>query len=131
VGFTATPRIEGVKGPPNRWVLPWTSDSGGSFDDTTYEVITGSLVGIEIVSSSTARPNVNYSVQLFKESTLEMIGSLGSNINNFIPKYIVPGATLDDGTNQGAVPFQLNEKVRLVVSYAGSAKSGSVILYTR
>lgn len=123
---TVTQSSQGQDAGINRVVLAWTSDSGGSVD-VTFGNLRGQLVGVELVTSSTGRPNENYAALLFDASNRELFGADGIHASPSIPKRFCPALDIGDS----AMPYPLNEDMRLVISYAGSVKSGQVILYLK
>lgn len=109
----------------NKLTFDWLSTSGGAVDTTYGKQVTGDLLGIILVpDAEPAAPLDNYDV---------------SFLNQYGAPIMVAAANCDSATvlslsarkvANECMPLA-NDKVRIVVSNAGSANSGQVIVYYR
>lgn len=108
--------------------LDWLSDSSGDVSGTTTTVgIDGEIYRVVFQpDSSGTQPTDQYDVVLNDDDSMDVLLGLGADLSNAADTQIVPIMT--DGTNYyGRVA--VHGMLTLVVSNAGNAKGGIVIIY--
>jgi hypothetical protein len=111
--------------------LDWTSDASGDVSGTATTVpIDGEIYRVvTIPDSGSDAPTDNWDFDLLDDDSVDVLDGLGDNepntgSNQFSP--ILDGR--DDGSNFGLRPA-VHGMLTLVVSNAGNAKGGKVIIY--
>lgn len=117
-------------GPVRRTSLAWVSDGSGNVNGTTTKLV-GAIVRVEFVPSGAAAPTANYDVQLKSASGIDLLAGQGANLSDSAASQVAPACPFTDGTTTSIAPPQVNEEVELDVQNAGSAKAGTVVVYTR
>lgn len=117
-------------GPIRRTSLAWVSDGSGNVNGIATKLV-GAIVRVEFIPSATASPSANYDVQLKSESGIDLLAGQGANLSNSAASQFAPACPFTDGTTTSIAPPQVNEDVELDVRNAGSAKAGTVVVYTR
>lgn len=108
----------------------WVSDASG---DVSGNAVTKDLLGIllravHIPDSGGTQPTDAYDVLINDEHGIDVLQGTGADISNAAASDFFPALT-DGSTNSG--PTAVNGTLDLVVSNAGNAKGGSVVLYLR
>jgi hypothetical protein len=133
--FTVTNQSQyrGPGRPVQRYTIVWTSSAGGAVSGTaTGDYISGQLVRVVFIPGTAGvQPSNNYSVQLTDSNGLDILAGQGASLSNSTTTNISPGMKDSDGTNVGIVPAAIDDQLTPVVSAAGNAKQGTVVLYIR
>ena len=103
-----------------RLSLAWISDVGGDVDEATDVPISGQILRVVTVPSSTAAPTAAYDLVLNDEYGIDVMSGDGANLS----------ATAAAQSVQ-AVPIAVDGLLTLVVSNAGNTKGGTVHIFYR
>lgn len=107
-----------VGGQVTRYVLSWTSSAGGAVSGNTLSIKRGRIFQVELVPGATT-PTDLYDVVLNNPRSVDFLVAGGANLSNATTKMLTIAPSIYyDGVGT----------LDLVVSNAGNAKTGSVIL---
>lgn len=115
-------------GSPAKYQLAWTTSASGVISNTTTFAVRGSL---ERVTFTGAGTGTTYSATLKDSATVDVLAGQGAGISSNSVTSVCPGLKVTNGTVTNVVPFVLNDVLTLLISDAGSNKTGSVILYVK
>lgn len=102
-----------------RWA--WTSDASGDASEATTEPYDGKLIGLTTDPDGTAVPTDNYDIVVNDADGDDVLLGAGANRDTAVTEHVAEASL---GAAAGSV-------LTLVVSNAGNAKQGVVILYVR
>lgn len=102
-------------------VWAWTSDASGDASEATAVPIDGKLVGLTTIPSGTAAPTDDYDIVIHDADGHDVLLGAGADRSNTATEHVA-------GLSLAAVADSV---LTLVVSNAGNAKEGTVILYVR
>jgi hypothetical protein len=115
-----------VGGGVTRVTLAWTSTSGGAVSGNAVAVPWGELLQVKFVPNlSTTQPSDQYDVTLVDTASVDYLAGLGANLSNATASIVVPRAS----TSAARFFLDGSATLDLVVANAGSAKTGTVILW--
>lgn len=110
--------------------LDWLSDASGDVSGTDTDTVTGQILRVVFIpDSGGTQPTNLYDVVLNDADSLDVLAALGANLSNTTSTQVVPVVT--NGTAGNMAPMVVDSVLSLVVSNAGNAKGGKVILYVR
>lgn len=115
---TATERISGTV---RKLVFAWTSDGSGDADGESSQVYDGEIVGLTTIPDGTAVPTVDYDVVVNDAEGHDVLLGAGADRS----------ATVTEHVARASLAAVAQSTLTLVVSNAGAAKQGTVILYVR
>jgi len=115
-------------GNPDKLVITWTSSTNEFVYDTTGYV-RGEIKRVAFIPSTTAKPLAAYDITLKDANDIDILAGEGANLASNVNSTIAVGVTLTDGVNSNAIPFCVNDILKLTVTNCGSLKSGQVVLY--
>src|SRR4051812_32088221 len=113
----------------NKLTLAWTSASDGTATFTTSK-INGTILRCA-TNPGSAAPTDDWDVTLTDEDGLDVLAGQGANRDTTNSEHFCPGLPLKDGTTTSVVPIVVNGPLALSVSGAGSAKTGTIVIYFR
>jgi hypothetical protein len=104
------------------FTFAWTSDASGDVNGNRYDITFGSIIAVRFIPSASAAPTDNYDVTLLDQNSVDMLGGTGANRD-----------TANTEVNIFSTPlwYSGRQSVDLVVSAAGNAKSGTVVISIR
>ncbi len=105
----------------NKLTFAWTSDASGDADGASVEGYDGKIVGLTTIPDGTDAPTVNYDVVVNDAAGHDVLLGAGANRHN----------TNTEHVTEGSLAGVAGNTLTLVVSNAGNAKKGTVILYIR
>ena len=112
--------------------LDWLSDASGDVSGTATKKLNGSLLRVvTIPDSGGTQPTDLYDAVLNDDNGIDVLGGQGANLSNTTTTDVIPGVPLKDGTTTTTAVVIIDDTLTLVVSNAGNAKGGTVILYIR
>lgn len=116
----------------SRVAFPWTSDASGNVSGNPTGVLYGTILKVQFVpGAGGSQPTSGYSVTLLDTSGIDVLAGQGSTLSNTTATAVIPGIPFKDGTTTGTAPCVVAEALRPVVSGAGNAKSGTLVIYLR
>jgi len=127
---------KGPMRPITKITLNWTSTAGGAVSQVAVDgngnvlYVSGELLRVVFVQG-TPTPTTGYGVQLTDQNGMDVLAGQGASVSSGGPSHICPGVKVYDGTTASERPIALDDQLTLVVSSAGNAKQGSVVLYLR
>jgi hypothetical protein len=108
--------------------ITWESDASGDATGTSPYKVHGVLLRA-VFNPSADAPTDNYDVVLNDENGMDVLGGQGANLDTANSNHVCPGMPLTDGTTTSVVPIALADALSLVVSNAGNANDGVIVLY--
>jgi hypothetical protein len=120
--MAATSISGGNQGAVTQWTIPWTSDGSGNYTETLTGII-GVILRVVFDPGSTA-PTDNYDVTLTDAHGLELLGTVGADRDTANSEGNTPA-------NTAGFPIAVAPPLYLSISNAGSAKTGTIYIYTR
>lgn len=121
--------------PVTKWTFAWESDASGDADLNTQEAklgfVSGTIERVVFIPDGTDAPTTLYDVKINDEDGLDVLGGQGADLSATVANQVQPGIPLTDGTTTSVAPVTVNNILDLVVSNAGNAKKGTVVLYLR
>jgi len=112
---------EKVYGSVKKITFAWTSDGSGDADGSTTAPLDGELVGVTTVPSVAAAPTDNYDVVLNDADGHDV--ALGALANR--------DTANTEHVARASLAAVAHSPLTLVVSNAGAAKQGTVVVYVR
>jgi hypothetical protein len=112
-----------IVGKATRYTVQWTSDSSGAVSGNSFDVKGGGLLQLKFIpGSGGTQPTDAYDVVINDADGIDVLRGGGANLSNAVGSYSTP----PDGA-----PVLLLEAGPLtpVISNAGNAKSGTIVLY--
>ena len=110
--------------------LDWLSDAAGAVSGTSTVKLNGTLLRVVFIpDSGGTQPSDLYDVVLNDDNGIDVLAGQGANLSNAAASDVVPGVPLKDGTTTSVSVVPLDDTLTLVVSNAGNAKGGNVLLY--
>jgi len=106
----------------------WTSTTGGAAEDQTDVLVSGRVLRVCFIPGAGAnQPTNNYDVIIEDSDGIDVLQGLGANLGNINATDVFPALT--NGTNGNSIPVAVDSKLALIIINAGSAKTGSVVIY--
>ena len=118
--------------PIQKYSYAWTSDASGNVERYTTSAINGALVNVEIVpDSGGSAPTANYDLVINDASGVDVLAGGGGNLSATVPSRLRPH--FSQTISAVSYPFEVcvYEQLQIVISNAGNAKSGTIIIYVR
>lgn len=112
---------EVVHGSVKKLTWAWTSDGSGDFSEESDEVYDGKIVGLTTIPDGTAAPDDNYDIVVNDNAGHDVLLGAGADRDTANTEHVT-------GASLAAVAAS---RLTLVVSNAGAANEGTVILYIR
>jgi len=106
-----------------KFTLAWLSDASGDVNSVLTIPLSGVLERITFDPDGTDVPSANYDVVLNDVDGVDVLNGKGSNLSATVTTSVAPALT---GGNMA-----FDDALDLVVTNAGNAKRGKVILYIR
>lgn len=138
VTFTDQNPFRGPLRPVRKCILQWTSSAGGAVSGNPVGPVSGTIERVVFIpGAGGVQPSNNYvaKLQLLNgdgfDDGLDLLANQGAALSNATNSTIIPGAEVTDGTRTTAAPVAVNDLLDLVISGAGNAKQGTVVLYVR
>lgn len=123
---------EGAPSFVKRIVLAWLSDASGDVNGNASRGVNGEIVCVEFKpDGGGTQPSSLYDVTLTDAAGVDVLAGQGANLSNSTATAVVPGVPFKDGTTTSTAKRHVNDALTLVVTNAGNAKGGQVILYIR
>lgn len=121
-----------INRPVRKVSLAWTSTAGGAVSGNLTDYLSGVLARVAFVpNTSSTQPTNLYDITLLDENGIDVLAGQGADLSNATATAVIPGVPLKDGTTTSVGPAQIDDKLELRVANAGSAKTGTVVLYLR
>lgn len=110
----------------NVYTVAWTSDGSGNVSAHAFTIAPGLLIQAKFVpGTGGTQPSNLYDVALVDSDGVDVLGGAGANLSNSAPVY----------ANELAIattsPTTSNLQLDIVVSNAGSAKTGRLYLWVQ
>ena len=113
---------------PVKYTLTWTASASGIVSNATTFYVRGELSRVTFTGAGTG---TTYSVTLTDSAAVDVLAGQGAGIVSNSVTTVVPGVKISDGVTTNVVPFVINDLLTLLITGAGSNKTGSVILYVK
>ena len=110
-----------VHGSVKKIVWAWTSDGSGDASEATTKAYDGKLIGLTTIPDAVAAPSVDYDIVVTDSDDHDVLLGAGADRHTSATEHVAQASL-------GAVA---GSKLTLVVSNAGAAKEGVVVLYVR
>lgn len=115
--------VADVGGGCTRYPIAWTSDASGNVSGDSFPIKFGGLLQAKFVpGTSGVQPTDQYDVVVNDADGVDVLRGAGANLSNSAGSYSTP-------VNNAPVLFLEAQTLYPVVSNAGNAKSGTIILY--
>ncbi len=112
--------------------MSWVSDSSGDVSGTDTPVVSGELFNVTFIpDGGGTQPTNLYDVVLNDEHGIDVVGGDGGNLSNTTTSQTAPVHGSTAGAAANVVRHGIDGPLSLVVSNAGDAKGGTVILHYR
>jgi len=109
----------------SKYSIAWLSDASGDVSANSFNVKQGELLQVRTTPSVAAAPTDNYDVVINDANTYDILGGLGANRDTANTEMIVPVVST-------TFPLILEAgALTPVVSNAGNAKQGTIVLLVR
>jgi hypothetical protein len=113
-----------------KFTISWTSHTDGTATGNV-DGFNGVIMRV-VTNPGSAAPTDNWDVTLTDEDGLDLLAAQGTDQDTANSEQFCPGLAITDGTNTGVVPIAVNSStLALSVSGAGSAKTGTIVIYYR
>lgn len=122
-----------INGYFKRWSIAWVSDASGAVNgNATPDSIIGTIVCVEFKPDAAGtQPSDQYDMTITNTSGIDILAGQGANLSNATATAIVPGVPFKDGTTTSTAPRVVADPLTPVITNAGNAKGGTIIIYTR
>lgn len=118
--------------PIQKFSYAWTSDASGNVDQYTTSIINGTLVNIEVIpASGGSAPSANWDLVIKDGGGFDILSGGGANLSaaaatRLKPHFVQTVSAVD-------YPFEVSvyEALQVLVTNAGNAKSGTIVIYVR
>lgn len=132
--------------PVRKVKFAWTSDAAGAVNGIKTDgtgsptivgvaaapaFISGTIVGVTFIPSASAAPTALYDVTLKDDEGVDVLAGQGADLSATVTTRVKPGQSFKDGTTTSLDPIPIDDVLELVVTNAGNAKQGTVVLYLR
>lgn len=104
-----------------KYSLVWVSDANGDVNLHTFELIRGVIYSVKFIPSTSSAPTAAYDLVLNDQDGADLLQGTGANLSATAPT-TVPFAA------RPVLDHASGEKVELVVTNAGNAKGGTVVV---
>jgi len=104
-----------------KYTIAWTSDASGDVNTNAFEMKRGAIYQAKFIPSSSAAPTASYDVVLNDQDGADLLQGAGADLSATI-------ATAMPFDARPIVDSDTGETVDLVVTNAGNAKEGSVVV---
>jgi hypothetical protein len=127
---TLTPADDVVVGIQIRQkVLAWISDASGNVDQLIGQM-NGLIVGVSFVpDGGGTQPTDGYDVVINDVFGIDILSGQGANLSNVNKTSVCPLIPATDGTTTTAMLRPVADELTLLVTNAGNATGGKVIIY--
>ena len=104
-----------------KYSMVWVSDASGDVNTNNFEMIRGAVFSVKFVPSTSAVPTASYDVSLTDQDGADLLQGAGSDLSATVP-------TTTPFASRPVLDHASGEKVDLVVTNAGNAKGGTVVV---
>lgn len=112
-----------VGGGTTKYTVAWVSDSSGNVSANPFDVGRGRLCQVKFIpGSGAAQPTDQYDVVMNDSDGVDVFQGAGANLSNSVGAYKSP-------TSGNSPLFLEPQTLTPVISNAGNAKSGTIIVY--
>jgi len=108
----------------------WVSDGAGDAVIVSGAVISGVILRISVIPSTTDVPTDLYDAAMLNSEGIDVFAALGTDLSNTVPFTFCPGTPLY-GTVVSVVPVIVDSLLTLYILNAGAAKAGRIVIYVR
>lgn len=112
---------ETTHGSVKKVVWTWTSDASGDASEATTVAFDGKLIGLTTIPDGTDVPTLNYDIVVNDGGGHDVLLGAGANRSDTATEHVA----------EASLGAAAASKLTLVVSNAGNAKKGTVIIYVR
>jgi hypothetical protein len=138
VVYTPSNPNRGPSRPVEKVVLAWTSSAGGAVSGNPFGPVSGEILRVVFIPGTAGvQPSNGYSATLIikngdgNDDGLDLLSGQGASLANNANADVCPSVAMKDGVTTSTTRRAVDDLVDLVVSGAGNAKSGTVVLYVR